>query len=191
MAKMWTENEEDRKNVDGVIITKECFFLELRSNVVWYSISTKFFRHGTLTSFFTAWGWTSCYYRTQNVKNYIHDFSIEFKAEEDFEEILTAATGIRISTKRPARACFISLSLTSKKYWAHSYEKITKVQLIFVSSIQPILARICSLILASSFFFLVNCLKAWTYILYVQLSKQLKTICRMQTNLFAMKTLRN
>lgn len=36
--------------------TKECFFLELSSNVVWYNISTKFFRHGTLTSFFTAWG---------------------------------------------------------------------------------------------------------------------------------------
>lgn len=42
--------EQDLKK----IITKECFFLELRSNVVWYSISTKFFRQGTLTSFFTA-----------------------------------------------------------------------------------------------------------------------------------------
>lgn len=85
-------------------------------------------------------------------QNYIHNFSIECKAEQDVEEILTAATGIRISTKRPARACFISLSLTSKKYWAHSYEKTPKVQLILVSSIQPILTRICSLILAASFF---------------------------------------
>lgn len=34
--------------------------------------------------------------------------------------ILTAATGIRISTNKPASACFISLSFTSKKYWAHS-----------------------------------------------------------------------
>lgn len=42
------------KKLELSIITKECFFLELRSNVVWYSISTKFFRHGTLTSFFTA-----------------------------------------------------------------------------------------------------------------------------------------
>ena len=37
------------------LFTKECFFLELRSKVVWYSISTKFFRQGTFTSFFTAW----------------------------------------------------------------------------------------------------------------------------------------
>lgn len=35
--------------------TSECFFLELSSNVVWYSISTKFFKQGTLTSFLTAW----------------------------------------------------------------------------------------------------------------------------------------
>lgn len=35
-------------------------------------------------------------------------------------QVLTAATGTRISTNSPARACFISLSLTSKKYWAHS-----------------------------------------------------------------------
>lgn len=35
-------------------------------------------------------------------------------------EILTAATGMRISTNNPARACFMSLSFTSRKYWAHS-----------------------------------------------------------------------
>lgn len=35
----------------------------------------------------------------------------------------TAATGTRISTKRPAKACLMSLSLTSRKYWAHSCEK--------------------------------------------------------------------
>lgn len=46
---------EKKKYTHDISITKECFFLELRSNVVWYSISTKFFRHGTLTSFFTAW----------------------------------------------------------------------------------------------------------------------------------------
>lgn len=34
--------------------------------------------------------------------------------------ILTAATGMRISTNRPASACLISLSFTSRKYWAHS-----------------------------------------------------------------------
>lgn len=38
------------------------------------------------------------------------------------EETLTAATGSRISTKRPARACLMSLSLTSRKYWAHSWK---------------------------------------------------------------------
>lgn len=36
---------------------------------------------------------------------------------------LTAATGTRISTKRPAKACLMSLSLTSRKYWAHSCKK--------------------------------------------------------------------
>lgn len=34
--------------------------------------------------------------------------------------LLTAATGTRISTNRPARACLISLSFTSRKYCAHS-----------------------------------------------------------------------
>lgn len=34
--------------------------------------------------------------------------------------VLTAATGMRISTNRPASACLISLSFTSRKYWAHS-----------------------------------------------------------------------
>lgn len=36
---------------------------------------------------------------------------------------LTAATGTRISTKSPAKACLMSLSLTSRKYWAHSWPK--------------------------------------------------------------------
>lgn len=39
--------------------------------------------------------------------------------------ILTAATGTSISTKSPARECLMSLSFTSKKYWAHSYKHIT------------------------------------------------------------------
>lgn len=64
---MW-ERRKRGKNKGGIILTKECFFLELRSNVVWYSISTKFFRHGTLTSFFTAWGWTRHGNKSQTVK---------------------------------------------------------------------------------------------------------------------------
>lgn len=36
---------------------------------------------------------------------------------------LTAATGTRISTKRPAKACLMSLSFTSRKYCAHSCEE--------------------------------------------------------------------
>lgn len=35
----------------------------------------------------------------------------------------TAATGTKISTKSPAKACLMSLSLTSRKYWAHSCRK--------------------------------------------------------------------
>lgn len=37
-------------------LTSECFFLEDKSRVVSYKLSTKFLRHGTFTSFFTAWG---------------------------------------------------------------------------------------------------------------------------------------
>lgn len=36
---------------------------------------------------------------------------------------LTAATGTNISTKSPARECLMSLSFTSKKYWAHSLKR--------------------------------------------------------------------
>ncbi len=39
--------------------------------------------------------------------------------------VLTAATGTSISTKSPARECLMSLSFTSKKYWAHSYKHIS------------------------------------------------------------------
>ena len=39
-----------------------------------------------------------------------------FKMQYKIKNILTAATGIRISTNKPASACFISLSFTSKKY---------------------------------------------------------------------------
>lgn len=108
-----------------MIITKECFFLELRSNVVWYSISTKFFRHGTLTSFFTACENKSLSWSSDRLeKGARWDWLMkEVKLWEFFKMLLTAATGIRISTKRPARACFISLSLTSRKYWAHSWEE--------------------------------------------------------------------
>lgn len=35
-------------------LTSECFFLDDKSRVVSYKLSTKFLRHGTLTSFFTA-----------------------------------------------------------------------------------------------------------------------------------------
>lgn len=35
-------------------LTSECFFLEDKSRVVSYKLSTKFLRHGTFTSFFTA-----------------------------------------------------------------------------------------------------------------------------------------
>lgn len=38
------------------------------------------------------------------------------------KKTLTAATGTSISTKSPAKECLMSLSLTSKKYWAHSYK---------------------------------------------------------------------
>ena len=44
-----------------------------------------------------------------------------FKIQHKNKNGLTAATGIRISTNKPASACFISLSFTSKKYWAHSF----------------------------------------------------------------------
>lgn len=37
------------------VLTRECFFLEDRSSVVSYKLSTKFLRHGTFTSFFTVW----------------------------------------------------------------------------------------------------------------------------------------
>lgn len=37
-------------------LTSECFFLEDKSRVVSYKLSTKFLRHGTFTSFFTAYG---------------------------------------------------------------------------------------------------------------------------------------
>lgn len=39
-----------------VKLTRECFFLEDRSRVVSYKLSTKFRRHGTFTSFFTVCG---------------------------------------------------------------------------------------------------------------------------------------
>lgn len=39
-------------------LTSECFFLEDRSSVVSYKLSTKFRRHGTFTSFFTVCGRT-------------------------------------------------------------------------------------------------------------------------------------
>lgn len=35
--------------------TRECFFLEERSSVVSYKLSTKFRKQGTFTSFFTFW----------------------------------------------------------------------------------------------------------------------------------------
>lgn len=43
----------------GEKLTRECFFLEDRSSVVSYKLSTKFRRHGTFTSFFTVWGKTN------------------------------------------------------------------------------------------------------------------------------------
>lgn len=39
-------------------VTRECFFLEERSSVVSYKLSTKLRRHGTFTSFFTVCGRT-------------------------------------------------------------------------------------------------------------------------------------
>lgn len=35
-------------------LTRECFFLEDRSSVISYKLSTKFRRQGTFTSFFTV-----------------------------------------------------------------------------------------------------------------------------------------
>lgn len=43
------------KNKQCEQLASECFFLEDRSRVVSYKLSTKFLRHGTFTSFFTAY----------------------------------------------------------------------------------------------------------------------------------------
>lgn len=52
-----------------------------------------------------------------NGSNFNNDSLIESdQNSKELKKILTAATGIRISTNKPASACFISLSFTSRKY---------------------------------------------------------------------------
>lgn len=59
MGQLMVMREEGREiNVDvgeyREKLTKECFFLEDRSSVISYKLSTKFRRQGTFTSFFTV-----------------------------------------------------------------------------------------------------------------------------------------
>lgn len=109
-----------KTNWPNSFLTSECFFLEDKSRVVSYKLSTKFLRHGTFTSFFTA-----C--TTQDVTHSgtmgLCPLQTSSASDAYWGKLLTAATGTRISTKRPAKACLMSLSLTSRKYWAHSCKK--------------------------------------------------------------------
>lgn len=93
--------------------TKECFFREESSNVVSYRLSTKFLRQGTLTSFLTV-------YNRERTRETIPlrkwlGVPPRLKKVLGKKTQLTAATGTRISTKSPAKACLMSLSLTSRK----------------------------------------------------------------------------
>lgn len=54
MERKWREITSGETEY-GEKVTRECFFLEDRSSVVSYKLSTKFRRHGTFTSFFTVW----------------------------------------------------------------------------------------------------------------------------------------
>lgn len=54
MERKLKEMESDVREYEEKF-TRECFFLEDRSSVVSYKLSTKFRRHGTFTSFFTVW----------------------------------------------------------------------------------------------------------------------------------------
>lgn len=48
------KNKQGQQSVSVCFLTSECFFLEDKSRVVSYKLSTKFLRQGTFTSFFTA-----------------------------------------------------------------------------------------------------------------------------------------
>lgn len=54
-TEVYKSNKADNQVSVCFSLTSECFFLEDKSRVVSYKLSTKFLRQGTFTSFFTAW----------------------------------------------------------------------------------------------------------------------------------------